>query len=79
MIGNGENTKIWGDKWVPIPITYAIQSAPRELNGEAKVVKLIDRDRLGWDREKLERLFHLEEVNAILKIPIIPHREDVTF
>ena len=75
-IGNGENTKILGDKWVPIPTTYAIQSTPREIDSEAKVVELIDRDRLGWDREKLDRLFRPEEVQAILKIPFRPHKED---
>jgi hypothetical protein len=73
-IGNGEKTRIWGDKWVPISTTYAIHSVPKELDGEAKVVELIDRDCLGWNREKLDNLFHPEEVNAILKVPIRPHR-----
>ena len=54
----------------------AIQSALRELDSEAKVMELIDRDRLGWDREKLDWLFRPEEVQAILKIPIRPHMED---
>jgi hypothetical protein len=75
-IGNGEKTRIWGDKWVPISTTYAIHSVPRELDGEAKVVELIDRDCLGWNRGKLDNLFHPKEVNAILKVPIRPHRED---
>ena len=60
----------WGDKWVPIPTTYAIHSVPRGLDGKAKVVVLIDQDWLAWDREKLENLFSVEEIDAILKIPI---------
>jgi hypothetical protein len=76
-IGNGENTRIWGDRWVPIPTTFAIHSVPRGVDGEAKVAELIDRDRRAWDKEKLERLFSEEEVKAILKIPLNLQREDV--
>jgi hypothetical protein len=76
-IGNGENTRIWGDRWVPIPTTFAIHSMPKGVDGEAKVAELIDRDRRAWDKEKLERLFSEEEVNAILKIPLNLQREDV--
>jgi hypothetical protein len=75
-IGNGENTRIWGDKWVPIPTTYAIHSVPRGLDIEAKVMELMDRDRHAWDKAKLEQLFSAEEVKAILEIPINPQRED---
>lgn len=32
QIGNGETTRIWGDKWIPIPSTHAIQSPPRLLD-----------------------------------------------
>jgi hypothetical protein len=76
-IGNGKNTRIWGDRWVPIPTTFAIHSVPRGVDGEAKVAELIDRDRRAWDKEKLERLFYEEEVKAILKIPLNLQREDV--
>jgi hypothetical protein len=69
-IGNGENTRIWGDKWVPIPTTYAIHLVPRGLDVEAKVVELMDRDRHAWDKAKLEQLFSAAEVRAILEIPI---------
>jgi hypothetical protein len=36
-IGNGESTKIWGDKWVDIPSSYTIQSYPKILDPDAKV------------------------------------------
>jgi hypothetical protein len=28
-IGNGENMRMWGDKWVPRPTTFSIQFAPK--------------------------------------------------
>jgi hypothetical protein len=76
-IGNGENTKIWGDKWVPMPTTFAIQSVPRVLDQDAKVVELIDKDLHGWNKGMLESLFSIDEVNAILSIPISPNQSDV--
>ena len=76
-IGNGEDTKIWGDKWVPQPTIFAIQSAPRVLDPNAKVAKLIDSDGHGWKKELLETLFFLDEIEAILSIPLKLNRRDV--
>jgi hypothetical protein len=76
-IGDGKDTRIWGDKWVPIPSTFAIHSAPRELNKDAKVAELIDIDRHKWNIDLLEKLFLSEEVDAILKVPISTQRKDV--
>ena len=76
-IGDGENTRIWVDKWVLIPTTFAIHSFPRELNGDAKVAELIDRDCHKWNKELIERLFLPKEVEAIIKIPIGAQRSDV--
>jgi hypothetical protein len=27
-IGNGATVKIWGDRWIPTPISYSVQSIP---------------------------------------------------
>jgi hypothetical protein len=75
-IGNGEKTRIWGDKWVPMPTTFSTQSAPKMLNPDAKVIELIGRDTHAWNNELLENLFFPEEVHAILKVPINSNRED---
>ena len=75
-VGDGENTRVWGDKWVPIPTTFAIHSLLRELNGNTKVAELIDRDCQGWNKELIERLFLPKEVKAILNIPIDVRRSD---
>ncbi|XP_059436088.1 uncharacterized protein LOC132169016 [Corylus avellana] len=39
-VGNGQKTRIWGDKWVPIPATYSIQSYPRVLAPDATKVRI---------------------------------------
>jgi hypothetical protein len=53
-IGNEENTRIWGDKWVPRLMTFSIQSASKMLNPKAKVIELVDRDTHAWNKELLE-------------------------
>jgi hypothetical protein len=76
-IGNGEDTKIWGDKWIPRTTTFTIQSTPRLLNLDAKVAELLDRDGFGWKKDLIETLFFLEEAEAILVVPINLSRQDV--
>jgi hypothetical protein len=62
--------KIWGENWIPMPVTYKIQSPPREMDITSKVYQLIDWDRKWWDNEKLVNMFSEEEIAAIKKIPI---------
>jgi hypothetical protein len=69
-IRNGQLVHIWGDRWIPIPSTYKIQSPPRGLNPMSKVYDLIDREKEGWNQQLLARNFTVEEVAAINTIPI---------
>lgn len=69
-IGNGQQTRIWGHKWVPIPTTYSIQSYPRILDPDAKVSDLIDVDTKRWNTRLIEEVFLPNEVKAILSIPL---------
>lgn len=41
-VGNVESVKIWGDKWILCPTSYAIQSPVKILGLEARVKELID-------------------------------------
>jgi hypothetical protein len=43
-IGDGRNVKIWGDKWIPKPVTYQVQSPCQQLDKNAVVAELIDRN-----------------------------------
>jgi hypothetical protein len=41
-IGDGGNVKTWKDKWLPTPITYAVQSPPKVIPDDSLVTSLID-------------------------------------
>jgi hypothetical protein len=41
-VGDGKKIKIWLDKWIPQPMTYAIQFVPSQLPSGARVEELID-------------------------------------
>jgi ribonuclease HI len=69
-IGDGSKVHIWGDKWLPIPTTYCIQSPPKNLAPDAMVSDLIDRRTGGWKQNLLLENFNKEEVEAIQSIPI---------
>jgi hypothetical protein len=56
-IGNGQSVQIWGDRWIPIPSTYKIQSPPRGLNQMSKVCDLIDKENEGWNQQLLAKNF----------------------
>ena len=67
-IGNGLNTWIWEDLWIPNETNLI----PQRRNGasiEAHLVaELIDQDTRQWDRGKLHELFEPNTVNKILAI-----------
>jgi hypothetical protein len=69
-IGNGTKVHIWGDKWLPKPSTYCIQSPPKGLDSDALVSELIDHSAGEWKHSLLREIFSKEEVEAIQSIPI---------
>ena len=71
-IGNGRKTKIWVDRWIPIPNSFMVAS-PRPQNFESELVEyFIDRETGGWDTSAVKNVFLPFEVEAILSIPISP-------
>jgi hypothetical protein len=71
-IGDGKSVKIWGDRWLPTPTTFAIQSSPRILNASSYVAELIDEEQGSWKVNLLKEVFSEEEAKIIFNIPLSP-------
>ena len=71
-VGDGRNIKIWGDKWLPSPNTYTIQTPARILDLEAKMCDLIDPDPSWWNIPLIKEIFREEEVEMIYGMTICP-------
>jgi hypothetical protein len=71
-VGDGRSIKIWGEKWLPAPTTYCVQSIPRSLDENSKVSDLIDQESRRWKVEFIHTEFMEEEANTILGIPLNP-------
>jgi ribonuclease HI len=69
-IGNGEKVHIWGDRWLPIPSTFCVQSPNNFLDSNAMVSELIDPDSRWWKKNLVEEVFSPDEAIAVQAIPI---------
>jgi hypothetical protein len=69
-VGDGIDIHIWGDKWLPTPTNFAIQSPQRLLLEDARVIELIDQDSSWWNLPLIQEIFHEEEAHIICKIPL---------
>jgi hypothetical protein len=56
-VGNGRSIKIWGEKWLPTPSTYYVQSIPRNMNENCTVAELIDHDLRKWNVDHVQAEF----------------------
>lgn len=68
----GKDVRVWGDRWLPTPITYSVQSPKFELPEDARVVDLIDQDSKVWVGCLISAIFHEEEAKVILNISLSP-------
>jgi hypothetical protein len=71
-VGDGKSIKIWGDRWLPTPITHSVQSPPKIIGPESMVNVLIDQNRGCWKQELLVEIFTSEEARVIENIPLSP-------
>ena len=66
---NGENVKIWEDRWIPTLDSFMVVSPKVPLESEM-VACLIDKESRSWDIDKVRRVFLPYEADAILGMTI---------
>ncbi|XP_040998224.1 uncharacterized protein LOC121244278 [Juglans microcarpa x Juglans regia] len=69
-VGNGNNIGIWGEKWLPTPISKCVQSPMKRFWEDMKVNKLIVPSTNSWDEDLIRGLFKPEEAEVIVRIPL---------
>ncbi|XP_035543621.1 uncharacterized protein LOC118347698 [Juglans regia] len=69
-VGDGSKIKIWGEKWLPSPSSFSIQSPISVLQAEAKVEELIDKQKGEWREDLIRTMFSFNEAEQILSIPL---------
>jgi hypothetical protein len=74
-VGDENSIKIWGDRWIPAPTSYSIQSPVRLLDSEAKVSALVDASMMWWNISLIKRIFNEEEATKICSMAICPQRQ----
>ena len=70
-VGNGNNIRIWGDKWLPSSSTYRVASPRQFLHQDTRVSELIDYAEASWKLDVLDALFLPHEADVIKGILII--------
>lgn len=71
-VGDGKEIRVWGDKWIPIPSSFSVQTPKFDMSEEMKVCCLIDQDTKQWNSSFISEHFFPEEANAITNIPLSP-------
>ncbi|CAL5385637.1 unnamed protein product [Camellia sinensis] len=69
-IGDGQRAQVWGDQWIPRPLSFRLVVPPTDLLLDALVSTLIDRDRGCWNEEIITSSFSPIDVPTILAIPL---------
>jgi hypothetical protein len=71
-VGDGHSIRVWGDKWIPTPSSFSIQSPRGNQMEDWKVSHLIDQDTKQWNSSLVNTSFIPEEASTILNIPLSP-------
>jgi hypothetical protein len=71
-VGNGASIKIWGNRWLPSPTSFKVQTQVQVLHHDAKVADLIDPTTKGWKFQPIGEIFEQEEAKLICSLPLCP-------
>jgi hypothetical protein len=71
-VGDGNSIKVRGDKWLPTPVSFSVQSPCSSLQENARVADLIDFENKRWNVPLIVASFNAEEAEVIRNIPLSP-------
>jgi hypothetical protein len=74
-IGDGSSVRIWGDKWLPCPTSYTVQSLCTSFPNEMKVEALIDWNIGGWNKQLIQEIFTDTEASMTCSLPMSRYRQ----
>jgi hypothetical protein len=74
-IGNGQSVRIWGDRWIPTPLSFLMQRSIGGLTPDARVSSLIDEETCWWNFQLVQDNFSREVADFICNIPVFPQRQ----
>jgi hypothetical protein len=69
-IGNGDDVRVWGDKWLPTPTSHSVQSPRINWVEDMRVSSLINKDLKQWNSPLIASIFLPEEAEVITNIPL---------
>ena len=68
-VGNGANTKVWQDRWLPWGSSHSVISPRIFLSADTKIADLIDSSTAKWKSKVIDSLFIAHEAELIKKNP----------
>jgi hypothetical protein len=76
-IGIGRDVRVWGEKWIPKPNSYSVQTPRPDQLENMFVSNLINMEDRQWNKPLISSIFLPTDVEAILSIPLSPflHRD----
>ena len=69
-IGNGNDIRIWGDKWLPMASTHKAISPRRFLHSNTRVGELINFESASWNSVVIDALFYPHKTDVIKSLPL---------
>lgn len=70
LVGSGQDIRIWKDKWLPTPTTFALMSPVNTLPEFASVANLICKQDRRWNGPLIDSIFLDYEAKTIKAIPL---------
>ena len=70
-LGNGKNVNVWGEPWLRHKGHAIIWTPPTNGLEDLKVGVLMDKEALCWNYTLLTQIFEVQDVEAILRTPLL--------